>query len=654
MEIASLIEPLESAIANPDLHSYLGKLADCMANNGPTPEIPEEICQKSFRIKLLENNATPTFTSKITQALFYAIHLTQTKINKSSSDDSVITFLNALHKSSFGAHYANSWPQIREIVYLVVNRIYDHDIPRLIAERKLSSKSVLRAYWDLLPYFNSSVENLVNALFLSTTDITAEGNYINLNASVRLRSKNQTEFGFKLIEQCKASRQKLDLFFMHAFHGLSQTTGIQNAYLLLKDMLNSPNKDFVVAGLRTLAWLHGNNDHPEEIADQVIPVLDKLTAKNDDQLTQNIIFAYGLLIDKITIARTKLESLISDQLGPDSRFALSHLISIYIKNRQEEIWFKKSLALLVDLKGQHVGTYVNLSNSFAYAFEAPPGLFYTYIDKFIEDDHNEIKTIEGFRNAFEESFSKDKDQFERWLTRAFNNENRRFHQAAREVLLMIDRKASEIRLSKEIILTLTPYDLEFILYKIVGNVYAKEHLQSLVYSALEYVDESGLVPQLVTELMALYIMYNYPGVINYLKEKKQTANATQASVITIIEQHYNEIHRIQEKKPLELAPSSSSLQKLFRKYGEQISDFKDESPFRQPRITDFITHITIVKGNSFFHRDGDYGAIKNKFKSRSNMGRVAVEFEMPGGEFVDPVGQEYNRHYWRTFKRRIQ
>ena len=48
MEIASLIEPLESAIANPDLHSYLGKLADCMANNCPTPEIPEEICQKSL------------------------------------------------------------------------------------------------------------------------------------------------------------------------------------------------------------------------------------------------------------------------------------------------------------------------------------------------------------------------------------------------------------------------------------------------------------------------------------------------------------------------------------------------------------------------------------------------------------------------------
>lgn len=654
MEIALLIEPLESAIANPDLHSYLGKLADCMANSRSTPEIPEEIRQKSIRIKLLEDNTAPTFTSKITQAIFYAIHLTHDKINKSSSEDSVITFLNALQKSSFGTHYANNWPQIREIVYLVVNRIYEHDIPRLIVERKLSSKSVFRAYWDLLPYFNSSVDYLINALFLSSTDITAEGNYINLNTSVRLRSKNQPKFGFTLLELCKASKQKLDLFFMHAFLGLSQTTGIQEAYPSLEVMLNSTNKDFVVVGLRTFAWMHGNNDHPEEIADKVIPILDKLTAKKDDQLTQNIIFAYGLLIDKITIARTKLESLIADQLGPDSRFALSHLISIYIRNEQEEIWFNKSLALLVDLRGQHVGTYVNLSNSFAYAFEAPPGIFYTYIDRFIEDDHNEIKTIEGFRNAFEESLSKDKDHFERWLTLAFNNENRRFHHAAREVLMMIDRKASEIRLSKEIILSLTPYDLEFILYKIVGNVYAKEHLQSLVYSVLEYVDESGLVSQLVTELMALYIMYNYPGVINYLKEKKNTANSMQASVITVIEQHYNEIHRIQEKKPLELAPSSSNLQKLFRKYGEQINDFKDESPFRQSRLTDFITHITIVKGNSFFHRDGDYGAIKNKYKSRSNMGKVAVEFEMPGGEFVDPIGQEYNRHYWRTFKRRIQ
>lgn len=654
MEIAPLIEPLESAIANPDLHGYLGRLANSFANNRPASEIPEEIRQKAILLKLLENSTSPTFTSKSAQVVFYAIHLTQDKINKSSSEGSVITFLNSLQKSSFATHYANNWPQIREIVYLVVNRIYEHDIPRLIVERKLSSKSVFRAYWDLLPYFNSSIDNLLNALFLSSTDITAEGNYINLNASVRLCSKKQPEFGIRLIELCKASKQKLDLFFMHAFLGLSQTTGIQEAYPLLKDMLNSTNKDFVIAGLRAFAWLHGNNDHPEEIADKVIPILDILTARNDDQLTQNIIFAYGLLIDKIAIARTKLESLISDQLGPDSRFALSHLISIYIKNAQDENWFKKSLALLVDLKGQHVGTYVNISHSFAYAFENPPGLFYTYIDKFIENDRNEIKTIEGFKNGFEESLAKDKGQFERWLTLAFNNDNRRFHHAAREVLMMIDRKATEIQLSKEIILSLKPYDLEFILYKIVGNVYAKEHLQSLVYSALEYVDESGLVPQLVTELMALYIMYNYPGVINYLKEKKQTADATQASVIAVIEQHYNEIHRIQEKKPLELAPSSSNLQKLFRKYGEQINDFKDESPFRQSRTTDFVTLITIVKGNSFFHRDGDYGAIKNKYKFRSNMGKVAVEFEMPGGEFVDPIGQEYNRHYWRTFKRRTQ
>jgi hypothetical protein len=655
MELTPLIAPLEQAIANPVLSKELQKLADSLSSNIPHLQVSSSLIEQAKTLTLLKKEGDLAFTSLGVQSLFYAIHFVREKIDQKSTDEEVIAFVKGLGKNSYPKLYANTWYQLNEIIYLVLNRIYGHDWAQYIADRKLYSRSIFHTYWELMPYLNSSPPNLVNALFMATQDIKAEGNYINLNRAVRLCAKNNLEFAIQLLESCKATKHKLDLFFTYTFLGLSENIGIKNAYTYLQQMLTSENKDCVIAGLRAFAWLHGNHSNPIEIESEITPILEELESRKDDELTSNIILAYGLLINKVSNARPKLISLISEENDQDSRFMLSHLINLNMKTEQEEEWFKKAMDHLINLKGQHVGTYGNLSNAFAYAFDKPPELFYIFMDRFISEKANDIKMLEGFRDAFERSFSEDKNRFEKWLTLSFNNEERRYHQAAREVLLLIDgKKSKDIYLSRDIIKDLTPLDMEFILYKIVGNIYSKENLQSLTYSALEYIDGTGFVPQIVTELFSMYIIYNYPASINYLKDKIQNANEIQTSVIKSIEQHYNEAHRIKRSKPLELTPSPARQQKMFKRLSDQMIDFKDESPFKRPRIIDFVTNVSVLKGSDFFHRDGKYERSKDKYKSKSEMRKISVEMDMPGGEFVDPIGQEFNRHYWRTIKRRTQ
>jgi hypothetical protein len=655
MELTSIIPTLEWVITNRYYADQIDRYALDRIAGQKSPALNKKVLNSAIENKIITAGPDPLFTSQDKQLFFYALYFAGNPYNELQTREGVVNFFTKTRSRNYHESLKNFAHKVDEYLLLILNRVFNVNIPAIIASGTIQSKIVKHAYWDLLPFMVATVDELISGLYIATEGIKAEGNYINLNASVRLCSKNNIDFGKKLLDACKLDKIRSDLFYPHAFSGLTSAIGVKQSFGFLKQMLLSAKHDQQITGLHALSMLHGYEDRPEEIEKDLIPILESIESKKDDQLSRALIYVYGLLIEKLPNAKEKLYSIPFSQKGKDTCFALSHIVMLKTADHQDEDWYKNALVILTNLRDHHVGTYGNLGMAFANNNKKSTELFFTYINGFISETNNPIRNLEAFKYAFETAIQHDNESFLSWITLSLNREQNRFHQAVSIVLLKIDRALSNaVVLSETILNTLNQFDIEYILFKIVGNVVSKENLQQLVFSALKYKDESKLIEQIVKELFCLYIVYNYPGSIKFIREKRGGASEIEMRVITEVEQHYNDSHRISSQKPLELAPSSERLQQLFKKYSKQLGDFKDDSPFRETSFMDLFTKITLKTGNAYFHRNGVYSDIKNKYKNRSTLNKMSMEFDMPGGEFVDPIGQEYNRYCWRNFKRRVQ
>lgn len=655
MEIDKYLPPLEFALANPEESGLLATLAYNFLQTGAIPQTEQKYHSTINRSGFINISNTTTFTSNEALVFFYVYHHILEDLKNLHSEDDWIAYLSKITTQSFRSFREKAGYDVFDVAMLIINRIYKVNIAKLIVQANGINKIIRSSYWDTLSYIVAPDEDIAQALFVSTEGIKAEDNYLDLNKSVRLISKLNPKIGQMIIQKAKLSIEKLRLFCPYVFLGLTEAKPISEVFYIVEELLKSEDAEQQKVGLRSLAMLHGDKNSPQEIEELILPLLEEIEAKNEDSLNAEVIFVYGLLIDKLSISRRKLITIPSKTPGNDTLFALSRILSLKIEEEIEEEWLITAFAILSDLSGQHIGTYKLLDWTFHRVVKNRNDLILHYFELFITNNNNNLNNIEAFRHTFTAAYKSNKELVWMWLTTWLNNDNSRFHVAVSKVLslLWLDGERS-IMLHEPTINKLSPFDIEFILFKVVGYVSAKEHLESLVFSALTYKGSAGLIEDIVTQLFCHHIVYNYPSTIKYLKEQELNGNDVQVRVINIINQHYEETYTIKSKKPQELASSPGRLQILFNQETKKLSDFQDPSPFRETSFLDLFTNITLKTGKHFFSRDDHSYGMKNRYGQKSTMGQISQSFEMPGGEFIDPVGQEYNRHMWRRFKRRKQ
>lgn len=585
---------------------------------------------------------------------FYTLNFINEHSLKYKNENDWKDFLQNLKSKQFSSIQEKVGYKFYDLTVVILNRVFGINISKLIIDYGSAiSKSVCMSLFNTLPYLHSTPKQLVEVILLVTNGIKAEDNYLNLNQSIIETAKNNTTFGMLLIKESEGNPDKRKLFVACAFVGITQSLGIKSTMNILEDLLSSKDEEKIKVGLRSLSLLHGMNDNPAEVEDKINPLLKSIEDLNNDALNAELIFCYGLLIDKFSLARRKLIDIPKRHNGKDVFFALARIVNMKIKNENDEEWLNEALTILSHLSNHHIGTYKQVELALCSVLNSKPNMVFKYLEAYIEDENNELKNIEGFKQIFSDLADNNINLLQEWITLWLNNDNYRFHHVISKVsqILWLYKKRN-LELDKSIVSSLKPYDLEFILYKIVGYIHSKEHLESLVYSVLKYKQESTIIDQIIIQLFCYYIIYNYPASIKFLQIQKTEANEQQKKFIETVERYYGDVFTLPKEKPKELAPSPDRLQLLFNQSTKDFGKSEDMSPFREASFLDMVTKVSLKTGNNFFSRDNYFYGTNNRYTNKSTMGHFSSSFELPSGEFTDPVGQEYNRYIWRKFKRR--
>jgi hypothetical protein len=652
MNINIYDQPITFITSNIGPSKELGILARNILNNELNIILTEKCKTDSLDATILKEDPELGFINNEILHFFYVFDFLNEKSLDLNSDSDWYHFFKNLYSPSLNHVRKKVGYKFHDLVFMIANRFFHLNIPLLILRNpEANSRPVRDSYFDILPYLLASDDELIDALFVVTNGIKPEDNYLNLNQSIKEKSKNNPQFGYSLIEKSKPLLEKSRLAIPFAFIGITETIGIKKSFPLLKELLQDSDDEYKKIGLRCLSMLNGDKDNLEEIQLDLMPLLENIESTGNDSLHGELTFTYGLLIEKLPVARQKLIIIPAKNPGNDTFFALAKILHFKIINEINEKWVSESLKKFSNLFQRHIGTYSEISWALYGIIEKYPRIVLDYLEDFVRENQNSIDDLKAFKNVFSELAEENFELYCKWITILFNKDESRFHHAASKILTITENK-KQVKLDPIVINELTPFDLEFMVYKIVGYVYSKEHLESLVYSALSYTGEIDFVKQLVTQIFCHYITYNYPGSLKYLQDQKNFANRDQKEAIEIIEQHFNEIYSIRTEKPKELSPSLERLQLFFNQTTKQFGTLEDRSRFRETSFLDMVTKVSIKTGSSFFSRDEYQYGMQNRYSNKSTMGLISHSFEFPSGEFLDPVGQEYNRYIWRNFKRR--
>lgn len=647
---------LEFIEINPAFARELGGLAEAiLLNKTPaTFTLSKECKLLSTDEQILKDSEPNDFKATEILHFFYVLDFLTPKVNELKSTAQWVSFFSNLYNPQYNSSYNAIGHKFTDLAVIISNHYFGVNIPEIIINNTESNSRPLRnSYFDTFPFLKAKDQEIIDALFIVTEGIKPEDNYISLNISVRKKAFESPQFAFLLIEKSITNIQKARLFVPFVFVGITEALGIEKTFIILKELLESPDKELKIIGLRSLGMLHGNNVNPKEIEEKALLLLEPIEAAGDDSLLGELLFTYGLLVEKFQYSRQKLIDIPNNNSGKDVFFALARILHLKIEEELNEEWVKVSLVKLSNLFQHHTGTYNSVSWALYDIIKSQPDIAFNYFENFIREKQNSIDDLRAFKNVFSELIQNDFAVFQKWITIWLNNDENRFQQAVTKTLMIVSiDKSKEVRLDEDELNKLHPYDIEFILYKIVGNIFAKENLESLTFSALSFNGENAFIKQVVSELFCYYITYNYPGSLDYLKQKKANSNSLQREVIEVVEQFFAEVYSLRKAKPKELYPSHERLQLLFNQSTKQFANSKDNSRFKEASFLDFVTKVSIKTGNAFFSRDEYTYGMQNRYKNKSNMGHISHSFDFPSGEFLDPIGQEYNRHIWRTFKRR--
>lgn len=414
-------------------------------------------------------------------------------------------------------------------------------------------------------------------------------------------------------------------------------------------LIKSDNEDYKSKGVTTIGFLDLCGEECEDFKNRIEAELSNLISSNtSDKLLANVLFAYRNNRKDLTSADKYIKTLMQVE-SDDIRYQLHQLLSFDMDIEKEPEFYKGVLLKLTKLDTKYAGLF----NTFSYRLSRLVNSHYDMIKQFLENwiecsPENATKT-KLFNSVFNEIYYAQKDKFDELITEWLNKDNINFQIAVFNVLRELSyRNAHNIQLSAPLLKSYSFNDIEFITRKIIGFVYGKDMLTSLLYSILETKHTEKDVVQLVGSNLVNDVIFNYYSAIDFLKEKKKEAVKPLKKIIDEIIMHgerfyeaYSDLDILKEFQPSErrLNYMNNLQSKKFRKDYEENQD--NENSFLSVIPT---VHFRSGK-TSFAKFEGEYsGHMEPKLISHSA--------EMPRGEFIDPVGQKIIRLEGRAFVRR--
>lgn len=343
----------------------------------------------------------------------------------------------------------------------------------------------------------------------------------------------------------------------------------------------------------------------------------------------------------VTVLSTKTEN--------EYRGAVIEALWLTADNSCTEPWFKEAFQNASHVDSNLSGLIYQVTWILYPVAEKNPTLFARYLDSWIANDKNEIKSIRLFDDVINKFFDRHPDEASKWLTLAFMNPNERFHQSLMHVIseLWVDGKRF-LSLHKPTLDASKPELIRYALFKVCGYVYSKEPLESLVYSLLTRTPFRADITKMIGDAFLQHITFEYGGTNTYLREQLPTANEAQAEVINRVlafnDQYNQDVQKIRKIPELRLSLRAdvNFKQAKMKRLSENMEVGKDER--KKNSIMDYVKKVSIKGGRSFFSKHD------NKYHPPAKMGHFESSFEMPMGESIDMVKDKLKILHWKQFK----
>ncbi|PAX58336.1 hypothetical protein [Brunnivagina elsteri] len=219
-----------------------------------------------------------------------------------------------------------------------------------------------------------------------------------------------------------------------------------------------------------------------------------------------------------------------------------------------------------------------------------------------------------------------------------------------EVQEVSSKKTSRNRvflLNKKVLDTLDEQTLVWVLYRLAGYITTDAHsLAAMLLSAIKREPPSPDIARLIVNLLSEYVLYNYPREAgDYLKSRMEDSDVTaeEQNVIREALSCSDAYFEAREKLPRlkELEPPSQRTYLLRLAKWKQQNAMMEEAE-RYSVFANICSKVSLKYGRSYFYeRDGN-------FTEPSKLASFSFECELPQGEFIDPIGQDYLRRQWRN------
>ena len=435
------------------------------------------------------------------------------------------------------------------------------------------------------------------------------------------------------------------------------TFDLKNAHDKALALLDSPKPTLRRVGISSLGRFDYTGDTEGGILHITLEHLERLWATPDADTDYVLVRAYGGLLQHAE--QKASEALI--EMAARSNPAVQNQASFVLFQTKGEAydkpWFQEALLRLARVPSSQTRTLQNLDYCAARCVREFPQVALSFVQKLVTSreygrEGREFVLPEMLSSTYMALREHQPERLTEAVTHWFASDDPRLHLAARDIVqhrayASVGSPQPMFTLSKTVLETLSEQPIVHMLMRIMGHVAHSRTLAALLASALQRDPCPPTLAGFVAEALSEYVLYNYPGEAGeYLRSKLEGAkddseNIEHRVIRTALTRSgaYLEARR-QLPASKELQPPSHRVYLLLLAQQKQHASKMDEAE-EQSLLLSLVHRVPLKYGRAFFTE------VEGTFSAPSPLGSLSAQWEPPRGEFIDPLGQEYQRMQWR-------
>ena len=579
---------------------------------------------------------------------FYAFHLIQEYlVQHLSNHAAIVDKIKGVYR---GHSIADKVPIVLTLV--ILKSYYRTDILNLLSQSDRDSFWFL--YWfvcQAIPMVEVDAQAIeVSAptvLEQTKNDMTQS----DIFAALSKLAETQPERGREIVKNFIASGQEQSkLFIAGMLQGIARSLGNEAVFSTIKDLIESDDQTHQKQGLLAASNLDYNDT--EDGKKKLAYLAHMLEKKADDtsEFLSLVARVYGNLLEQLPQAKEQL-LLLARSDDPHVQYEVARTIwrSDKYDTSDTDNWRESVLLRLATVHSDHKGIIDTLSYTLSDMVKASPLAVVSFLNEWTQYKHHKPQDILNFVDVFRKLYELQRSVLEELVTDWFNQDNIKYPATIATVLRDTSSLSMDnLALHADSLSKLSFEDIKFIVYKILGFVYTKEHLRSLVFSVLKGKPNDQQVEELVLYTFTSYIAYNYPSTDeDFLREKTKSGTKQEKRVAKKITKQINSYFRQRRDLPWLAEFTSSERRENTRQkvYAKTFAKSYKQHEKDHPSLSSMLTTIQLKSGNKWFAK------IDGQYLEESKLGKVQSSIELPIGLLTDPVGQEKLRFIWRNYTR---